>query len=106
MPFPPKKMYVCSSHTGYSNFPFYYAWLRRDLWGPAGCPLYKKRCRVIARGSMNSIMIEFEDGTRHVVSRNAVRAISSSRIERLPSKEQVIGSSPISPSIPSQLMLY
>lgn len=31
------------------------------------------RCRVVARGRMNSILIEFEDGQRAVCSRNAVR---------------------------------
>lgn len=31
------------------------------------------RCRVLARGTMNSALIEFEDGTRHVVSRFAFR---------------------------------
>ena len=30
-------------------------------------------CRVVARGRMNSILIEFKDGTREVVSRNSVR---------------------------------
>lgn len=35
--------------------------------------LYGKRCRVVARGAMNSCLVEFEDGTRHVVSRYAVR---------------------------------
>lgn len=32
-----------------------------------------QRCRVVARGKMNSIEIEFEDGVRHIVSRYAVR---------------------------------
>lgn len=31
------------------------------------------RCRILARGCMNSCMIEFEDGTRYVVSRFAIR---------------------------------
>ena len=30
-------------------------------------------CRVIARGKANSILIEFQDGKRFVVSRYAVR---------------------------------
>ena len=34
---------------------------------------FGQRCRIIARGSMNSIEIEFEDGVRHIVSRYAVR---------------------------------
>ena len=36
---------------------------------------YGTGCRVLARGRMNSILIEFEDGVRHVVSRYAVRRI-------------------------------
>lgn len=31
--------------------------------------------RVLARGTMNSALIEFEDGTRHVVSRWAFRKL-------------------------------
>ena len=31
------------------------------------------RCRILARGTMNSCLVEFEDGVRHVVSRFAVR---------------------------------
>lgn len=37
--------------------------------------LYGLRCRVLARGALNSCLVEFEDGTRHVVSRYAVRKI-------------------------------
>ena len=37
-------------------------------------PQYKgKRCKVLARGKMNSILVEFEDGYRVVTSRYAVR---------------------------------
>lgn len=32
-------------------------------------------CRIIARGKMNSCQIEFEDGTRHIVSRNSIRKV-------------------------------
>ncbi|MBX9661886.1 hypothetical protein [Novosphingobium sp.] len=32
-------------------------------------------CRVIARGRMNSIQIEFADGVNHIVSRYAVRRL-------------------------------
>lgn len=30
-------------------------------------------CRVVARGRMNSVCVEFADGVRHIVSRYAVR---------------------------------
>lgn len=32
-----------------------------------------QRCRIVARGSMNSCEIEFADGQRHIVSRFAIR---------------------------------
>ena len=32
-------------------------------------------CRVLARGRMNSVLVEFEDGFRVVTSRHAVRRI-------------------------------
>lgn len=35
--------------------------------------LYGRRCRVIAWGDRNSVLVEFESGERHVVSRNAIR---------------------------------
>ena len=34
-----------------------------------------QRLRVIARGRMNSALIEFDDGVRHIVSRNAFRKL-------------------------------
>jgi hypothetical protein len=32
-----------------------------------------QRCRVVARGAMNSVLVEFDDGYRTVTSRWAVR---------------------------------
>lgn len=32
-----------------------------------------QRCRLVNRGTMNSAEIQFEDGTRHIVSRFAFR---------------------------------
>lgn len=32
-----------------------------------------QRCRVLVRGKMNSVLVEFDDGFRMVTSRNAVR---------------------------------
>jgi hypothetical protein len=37
--------------------------------------LYGQMCRVISRGTMNSCLVEFADGTRHVCSRYAVRKV-------------------------------
>jgi hypothetical protein len=49
----------------------YYAWKNN----PKRVTMYKRACRVIARGAMNSILIEFADGQRECVSRNSVRRI-------------------------------
>jgi hypothetical protein len=51
-------------------------------WGPRfrvpGLPVLDRKgqqCRVLARGRLNSALVEFQDGERHVVSRNALRRI-------------------------------
>lgn len=52
----------------------------RYVWGPRfsvpGLPVLDRKgslCRVIVRGAMNSALVEFADGLRQVVSRNALR---------------------------------
>jgi len=35
--------------------------------------LYGKICHVLARGKMNSALVEFENGQREIISRNALR---------------------------------
>jgi hypothetical protein len=51
------------------QFFYRYAWgnneKRKTMQG--------RLCRVIARGKKNSIMIEFQDGQREVVSRHSIR---------------------------------
>lgn len=37
---------------------------------------HRQPCRVLARGTMNSILVEFEDGYRAITSRYAVRRAS------------------------------
>jgi len=37
-------------------------------------------CKVLARGEMNSILVEFEDGYKVVTSRFAVRLIKTERL--------------------------
>ena len=51
-----------------NEYPFVFRWNRPGLAGRKG-----QRCKVLARGKMNSCAIEFEDGFRAVVSRNALR---------------------------------
>jgi hypothetical protein len=49
--------------------PFDHVW-----WWRARLPGRKgQKCRVLVRGRMNSILVEFEDGYRVVTSRYAVR---------------------------------
>lgn len=45
------------------------------VWGNNSkrATLKGRRCRIVARGSKNSIMVEFENGQREVVSRYSVR---------------------------------
>lgn len=38
--------------------------------------MFGRKCVVLARGKMNSVLIRFEDGQREVVSRYAVRRIA------------------------------
>lgn len=51
-------------------------------WGPRfsvpGLAVLDRKghpCKVLVRSRMNSALIEFADGTRHVVSRNALRRV-------------------------------
>jgi hypothetical protein len=50
------------------SYPYLYRWDRQGRKG--------QRCRVIARGKMNSALVEFADGYRMVTSRNALRKAS------------------------------
>jgi hypothetical protein len=63
--------------TGMAEFPYVYTFQRAALFGRCGSPLYRQRCRVLCRGGKNSVLVEFEDGTWHVVSRHALRKPSS-----------------------------
>lgn len=52
----------------------------RYAWGPRfkvpGLPVLSRKgetCIVLARGAMNSALVEFEDGCQAVISRNALR---------------------------------
>ena len=54
-----------------TDYPYIWFWLSRlpERKGQA--------CRVLARGTMNSILVEFEDGWQVVTSRYAVRKAPS-----------------------------
>lgn len=44
-------------------------------WRKYNPALYGRRCRVLARGRLNSVLVEFEGGVRRGVSRYAVRRV-------------------------------
>ena len=53
-------------------------------WGnnPKRKTLKGRQCRVLARGTMNSAMVEFIDnGQREVISRNAIRRVTAGNKE-------------------------
>lgn len=50
-----------------TSFPYVWHW-RTKMPERHG-----SRCRIVERGKLNSIMVEFEDGVRVVTSRFAVR---------------------------------
>ena len=56
------------------DFPYVWHWRAHpdELW-MTQLDRKGQRCRVLARGTMNSALIEFEDGFRSVVSRNGLR---------------------------------
>jgi len=53
------------------TYPYVYAWKNNET----RAKLYGRLCRVVARGKMNSILIEFENGEQVVTSRNAIRRV-------------------------------
>lgn len=63
------------------SYPFVYAWKNN----PRRAEFTDKPCRIIERGSsMNSVLIEFEDGQRIVTSAWAVKRPAEVVQERLP----------------------
>lgn len=66
-----------------TDYPHVWAWRWRTLtypgvtarvpWFGNGIDRVGMRCRVVARGGMNSALIEFADGWRVVTSRGGIR---------------------------------
>ncbi|MCB1394265.1 hypothetical protein [Nitrobacter sp.] len=55
-----------------AHLPYVYRWNRMERKG--------QRCDVLARGTMNSCLVEFDDGFRMVTSRNAIRKAKDSDV--------------------------
>lgn len=51
------------------TYPYYYAWRNNKK----RATLYKRKLRIVARGTLNSALVEFENGQREIISRNAIR---------------------------------
>ncbi len=58
-------------HEEESGVTYLYAWKNN----PKRLTLYGRKLRVIVRGPANSALIEFENGQREVISRNAIRKV-------------------------------
>jgi hypothetical protein len=57
-----------------TDYPYVWAWGAGKVGRLPGRK--GQHCRVLARGSRNSCLIEFEDGFRAVTSRNGIRRTS------------------------------
>jgi len=51
------------------QYPYYFAWANNSK----RIAMLYRPCRVVARGKMGSVMIEFRDGQREITSRRALR---------------------------------
>ena len=60
---------------------YYYAWGNNAK----RVTLKGRRCAVLVRGKMNSCLVEFENGQREVVSRNAIRRVRAAEAAALSS---------------------
>ena len=54
------------------TFPYIYFWHRMNRKG--------QLCRVLARGKMNSCLVEFASGYQMVTSRNAIKRNPAARV--------------------------
>jgi hypothetical protein len=52
------------------DYPYVWRWKKRFL---RVLDRYGQPCRIVTRGLFNSVLIEFEDGYKAVVSRNGLR---------------------------------
>jgi len=52
-----------------SKYPYVYVWGNN----PRRALMKNRRCKIIARGKMNSVEVEFENGESAVISGNALR---------------------------------
>lgn len=53
------------------KYNYYYNWGNNTK----RATLKNRRMKVLARGTMNSAMVEFKNGQREIISRNAIRKV-------------------------------
>lgn len=58
-----------------ADSPYIYTWGNNDKRGS----LKGRRCRLIRRLALNSCIVEFENGDREVISRNALKKVPNAR---------------------------
>jgi len=61
------------------EYPYIYVWGNN----PKRAMMKGRRCRVLRRGSLNSCMVEFEDGQAEIISRNALQKVETVRCRTL-----------------------
>lgn len=61
--------YLATNAQIVSAYPYVYNWKNNEK----RASLYARRCRVLARGSLNSALVEFNNGQREIISRNALK---------------------------------
>ena len=66
------------------KYRYYYAWKNNEKRRR----LYLKRLRVVRRGKMNSVEVEFEGGGREIISGNAIRKSKVEESKGRKSKER------------------
>jgi len=52
-----------------NQYPYVYVWGNNEKRSQ----LVGQKCRIISRGKMNSILVEFEGGSKEIISGNAIR---------------------------------
>jgi len=60
---------MCSEK--HQKYNYVYRWGNNPIWAK----LKGKKCKILARGKMNTCLVEFEDGQRYTISRNALRKV-------------------------------
>lgn len=62
-----------------------YAWKNNPQMGLYPCPkrstLYGRHCFIVASLALGSVIVEFENGQREVISRRALRKLKKSNLD-------------------------